>query len=87
MSPDFSLQLLSRMLWVAVMVAGPLLLTILVVGVVVNIVQVVTQIQEMSLSFIPKLIAGIAVISILGGWMLHKLLEFCIAMFQIAGQF
>ncbi len=87
MSPDFSLQLLSQMMWVAAIVAGPLLIVILVVGVFVNVIQVVTQIQEMSLSFIPKLIAGVAVLTLFGGWMLRKLLEFCIAMFKIASQF
>lgn len=67
------------------MVAGPLLLVILLVGVLINVIQVVTQIQEMSLSFIPKLIAACLVLSLLGGWMLRKLLAFCMALFQMIG--
>lgn len=86
MSPDFALQLLSQMLWAAAIIGAPVLLVILGVGVLVNILQVVTQIQEMSLSFIPKLIATCAVFALLGGWMLRKLLEFCISMFQLMGK-
>ncbi|WP_018749302.1 flagellar biosynthetic protein FliQ [Chitiniphilus shinanonensis] len=83
MSPDFALQLLSQMLWVAALISAPVLLTVLLVGILINIAQVVTQIQEMSLSFIPKLIAACVVFIFAGGWMLRKLLGFCMAMFQM----
>ncbi|XZG71866.1 flagellar biosynthetic protein FliQ [Chitinibacteraceae bacterium HSL-7] len=87
MSPDFALQLLSKMLWAAAIVGAPVLLVILVVGVIINVLQVVTQLQEMSLSFIPKLLATCIVFALLGGWMLRKLLEFSISMFQMIGRF
>lgn len=55
MTGDAALQLVSRMLWAGVSIAAPLLLITMLVGVLVSIIQVVTQIQEVSLSFIPKI--------------------------------
>ena len=85
MTPDFSLQLLSQMLWTGAWIAAPLLLVVLAVGVLINVLQVVTQIQEMSLSFIPKVMACCMVLGLAGGWMLRKLLAFGLSMFQLAG--
>lgn len=76
MSSDQSVQLLSQLLWKAALISGPLLLALLVTGVLVSIVQVVTQIQEMSLTFIPKLIVAIVVIGMAGPWMLRELTNF-----------
>ncbi len=73
MSPDISLHLLGQLLWKAVAVSAPLLLTVLVVGLAVSIFQVVTQIQEMSLTFIPKLLASVAILVLIGPWMLGQL--------------
>jgi len=56
--------------------AGPLLGAGLAVGLVVSVVQAVTQVQEASLSFIPKLAAVLAVIAVLGHWMLGQMLGF-----------
>jgi flagellar biosynthesis protein FliQ len=56
--------------------AGPMLLTALVVGVVVSLLQTVTQIQEMTLSFVPKAV-GLAVVLLVGGhWMLRETVAF-----------
>lgn len=76
MTSDVSLRLFAQLLWKAVAVSAPLLLTVLIVGLVVSIFQVVTQIQEMSLTFIPKLLASVAVLVIAGPWMLGQLVAY-----------
>ena len=76
MTSDVSLRLFAQLMWKAVAVSAPLLLTVLIVGLVVSILQVVTQIQEMSLTFIPKLLASVAVLVLAGPWMLGQLMAF-----------
>ena len=61
---------------VTMMIAGPLLGGILLVGVIIGILQAATSIQEMTLSFIPKLIIVVAVLFILGGWQILTLVEY-----------
>lgn len=73
MSADVALRLLSDLLWNAILIAGPLMLAALVVGVVVSILQVVTQIQDMSLTYVPKIIVAVLVLIGLGPWMLKRL--------------
>jgi flagellar biosynthetic protein FliQ len=58
------------------MLAAPLLLTALAVGLIVGIFQAATQINEMTLSFIPKLLAMAAVLAITGPWMIKSLVEY-----------
>ena len=76
MGSDLALQLMSETLWTAVLVTTPLLGVIVLVGLVVSIFQVVTQIQEMSLAFVPKLFAAGATLVIFGPWMLRKLAQY-----------
>lgn len=76
MRSDIALQLMGELFWNALLISAPILLLVLVVGLVVGIFQVVTQIQEISLTFIPKIIAAMVAIVTFGGWMLHKLLLF-----------
>mgnify|MGYP001230031277 CR=1 FL=1 len=76
MDIDLALFYFTTMLQTAVMVSAPVLVTCLIVGLLVSIFQVVTQIQEMTLTFVPKLIAVVFVIFIFGRWMLIKLVEY-----------
>jgi flagellar biosynthetic protein FliQ len=76
MKSDLAIQLFGQLMWNAVLIAAPLLLATLVVGLLVSVLQVVTQIQEMSLTFIPKLITAVAVLLTLGPWMLNRLVSF-----------
>ena len=69
-------------LYLLLMVAAPVLLTVLVVGLVVSIFQAATQINEATLSFVPKMIAAVAVLMIAGPWMLSTLVEFLQRMLQ-----
>ena len=59
-----------------VMLAGPLLAVSLVVGLIVSIVQAVTQVNEMTLTFVPKVIAIFVVLIVMGPWMLQMLLGY-----------
>jgi flagellar biosynthetic protein FliQ len=63
-------------LYLLLMVAAPVLLTVLSIGLVVSIFQAATQIHEATLSFVPKMIGAVAVLAIAGPWMLTTLVEF-----------
>mgnify|MGYP001178847080 CR=1 FL=1 len=66
----------------AMMIAGPLLGVALVVGTVISVLQAVTQVQEITLVFVPKIIAVFAVLAFLGGWMLQRAVWFGTMMFE-----
>jgi flagellar biosynthetic protein FliQ len=78
MSSDLALQMMSRLFMTGLLVTGPILGLTMAVGLAVSILQVVTQIQEMSLTFVPKLVTASLVIIALGTWMLHKIMQFAI---------
>ena len=61
---------------IALSLAGPLLLSALVTGLVISMLQAATQINEMTLSFIPKILAVLAAILVAGPWMLSLLLDY-----------
>lgn len=63
-------------LYLLLMISAPLLLTVLVVGLVVSVFQAATQIHEATLSFVPKLVAAVAVLAIAGPWMLTSIVEY-----------
>ena len=63
-------------LWVLLMVSAPVLLVVLVVGLIVSIFQAATQINEATLSFVPKVVAAVAVLAIAGPWMLSTLVDY-----------
>jgi len=65
----------------ALKIAGPLLLVALAVGLLVSVFQAVTQIQEQSLSLIPKIAAVAVVIVVLGPWMLGQLVSYTTALY------
>jgi flagellar biosynthetic protein FliQ len=85
MDSDFAMRLLSDTLIAAVKVAGPFLVAALVIGLLISILQVVTQIQEMTLTFVPKLIVIGLVCLFLGSWMLSVMVELAQRMFETAG--
>lgn len=63
-------------LWIASLLAGPLLLVILIVGVVIGVVQAATSVQEMTLSFVPKLICLVLAIVIIGNWQIVTFVDY-----------
>ena len=76
LTSDFALALASDMMWTALLVSLPVLLLSMIVGLVVSILQVVTQIQEVSLTFIPKVITVAVTLMVFGPWMLSTVVQF-----------
>ena len=75
-------DLIQRTLTLVLTVAGPLLLAALAVGITVSLLQAVTQIQEQSLTFIPKLVVVSLVFVLALPWMMRMLVEFAVEMFR-----
>jgi len=76
MNTDSAMFLLTESLLLAAQIVGPILLISLIVGLLISIFQVVTQIQEMTLTFVPKLAALGLTAFFLGHWVLAKLVDF-----------
>ncbi|MCB2016531.1 MAG: flagellar biosynthesis protein FliQ [Hydrogenophaga sp.] len=76
MDPQAALTMGQNALFMVLMVAAPVLGAVLLVGLVVSLFQAITQIHEATLSFVPKLIAAIAVFAVAGPWMMTTLVEF-----------
>lgn len=80
MSADFAMMILSDMLWKAMVICAPVLGLTLLVGLLISVFQVVTQLQEMSLAFIPKLVVAALALVAFGGWMLGQLVSYARAL-------
>lgn len=65
------------------MLSLPLLGVSLIIGLVVSLIQAITQIQEVTLTFVPKILGVILITSLLGSWMFQKLLSFTIHLFNL----
>jgi flagellar biosynthetic protein FliQ len=63
-------------LYLLLTVSAPVLITVLVVGLIVSVFQAATQIHEQTLSFVPKIVAAVAVLAVAGPWMLTTLVEY-----------
>ena len=82
MTPEYIVKLGQDTLLLVLYVAGPILIVALVVGLLVSIFQAVTQIHEMTLPFIPKILAGAAVLAFLLPWTLQRLIDFTVNLFS-----
>lgn len=76
MGPETVLDIGREALWLAVLLAGPMLGAALAVGLFIGVIQAATQIQEMTLSFIPKLLSLVVVLFLVGPWMLRLIVTF-----------
>ncbi len=76
MTPDRALDYLNNMLWSAAIMAGPVMLATLVVGLVISVFQVATQVQEITLSYVPKIIVAGLMLILLGPWMVARMTAF-----------
>ena len=85
MTTDLALQLLGDMLLTALFITAPILIPVMLVGLLISILQVVTQVQEISLTFVPKIVAAFIAVVVFGPWMLRKLLAFASAAIIQAG--
>jgi len=86
MDPSVVVDLGRQALYITMLVSGPLLLVGLVVGLVIGIFQAVTQIHEMTLTFIPKIVGIVLVLLLLLPWMLLKLMEYTYGLFDMIGR-
>ena len=82
MNQDVVINLVMNAVTLAFKVAMPILLAGLVVGLLVSIFQAITQIQEMTLTFIPKILVTIAVVIVAGPWMLNQLISYTAQLWQ-----
>jgi len=76
MHADLALKMMTDLFWTGLLVSLPLLGLTMLVGLVISVIQVVTQVQEMSLTFVPKLFTAAAVLIVTGPWMLRRLTQF-----------
>jgi flagellar biosynthetic protein FliQ len=81
MTPETVLDVGREALYLTMMIAAPLLLSALAVGLLIGVFQAATQIQEMTLSFIPKLIVLVFALLIAGPWMLRLIVEFTLRLY------
>jgi flagellar biosynthesis protein FliQ len=81
MDETYVLALAQNALTMALMLAAPVLIVSLVVGVIISLIQAATQINEATLSFVPKLIGVCAVLLVLGSWMLQQIVLFTTNLF------
>ena len=82
MGPETVLDIGRQALWLAVLLAGPMLGAALAVGLFIGVIQAATQVQEMTLSFIPKLLTLVVVLFVLGPWMLRIIVTFSQRLFM-----
>ena len=82
MGADHALFLLNELVWTALFIGGPILIGTLAVGLIVSVFQVATQIQEITLSYVPKLLTAAVLLILLGGWMLGRLNQFALELYQ-----
>ena len=82
MSPETVISVIQRAMELLVLLAGPLLLAALATGLLVSIFQAATQINEATLSFIPKLLVTFLVFMLAGPWMIETAMDYTIRLFQ-----
>ena len=81
MTQETVLGLGQQCMWLAAQIAAPMILTGLTVGVLVSVFQAATQIQEQSLVFVPKILTLLAALSLCGGWMMTRMVDFTRVLF------
>ncbi|MBW8311231.1 MAG: flagellar biosynthetic protein FliQ [Rhizobium sp.] len=85
MDADTAMRLLSEMLLTALKVSAPILIATLAIGLAISVLQVVTQVQEMTLTFVPKVIVVVLVCVVMGGWMMAVTVDLAKRLFEFAG--
>ena len=82
MNPEFAAELLKTLMFQAVSLAAPVLLTALVIGLGISLFQAVTTIHEQTLAFVPKALAVIGILLLLLPWIVRSLIEFTTSVIQ-----
>jgi flagellar biosynthetic protein FliQ len=86
MTPDIAVDIVVEALQLVMLMAAVLVLPGLVTGVLVALVQAATQINEQTLSFLPRLLVTLLALIVAGHWMTGKLMDYCVSVFQRAAQ-
>ena len=76
MHSDLAIGMMANMFWTGLLVCLPVLGLVMLVGVLISVLQVVTQVQEMSLTFVPKLVTAAIALVVFGPWMLRTLSQY-----------
>ena len=76
MHADLAMRMLADLFWTGLLVCAPVLGATLLVGLLISVLQVATQVQEMSLTFIPKLVTAALMLILFGPWILRQLAGF-----------
>jgi len=87
MTSDFALALTNEMLWTAILISAPILGLSMLVGLLISLIQVVTQIQEMSLTFVPKIFTVALALVVFGSWMLGTLVNYAKSLIENIPQY
>lgn len=82
MTPEFAIELLKQMIYQALAIAAPILLTAMIIGLCISLFQAVTTINEQTLTFVPKALAVVGVVLLLLPWIVRSLVEFTTAVIQ-----
>ncbi len=86
MTEMFALELGKNAVTMTIMLAAPMMVAALVVGLVISIFQALTQIQEQSLTFVPKILAVFGTLLVAGPWLLKNLLNYTMGLFNMLPQ-
>jgi flagellar biosynthetic protein FliQ len=84
LTPDIAVDLISDSLKLVMLLVVVLVLPALVVGLLVGVFQAATQINEQTLSFLPRLLVTLLTVILMGHWMADQLMDFCVQVFQRA---
>ena len=82
MTPEYAIELLRNMIYQAMAIATPVLITAMTVGLAISLFQAVTTIHEQTLAFVPKALAVVGTLLVLMPWIIRSLMEFTISVFQ-----
>jgi flagellar biosynthesis protein FliQ len=82
MNAEFAIELLKAMIYQALTIAAPILITAMIIGLAISLFQAVTTIHEQTLTFVPKALGVIGILLILMPWIVRSLVEFTIGVIQ-----
>ncbi|MBS3872634.1 MAG: flagellar biosynthesis protein FliQ [Firmicutes bacterium] len=86
MTEGTALHLAREAIALTMLLSGPLLIASLIVGLLISIFQAATQIQEQTLTFVPKLVAIMFTLLVLGSWMLNTMISYTVELLSTLGQ-
>jgi flagellar biosynthetic protein FliQ len=82
MNPEFAIELLRQMIYQALTIAAPILITAMIIGLCISLFQAVTTINEQTLTFVPKALSVVGIVLLLLPWIVRSLVEFTTSVIQ-----